>query len=399
VEAAQEVRIPGAPADERPRDQVELPRPGAKGTSRPGRLRALDGLRLVAALMVALYHYGGRDGDITTAWGSSPSVQFPTLHHWFQYGPLGVQIFFVISGFVICLSGWGRSLSAFFASRVSRLMPAYWCAVILVTLVFALPGVAFKTVSGSDALLNLTLLQMPAGGDRVIGVDWTLWAEIRFYALFAMCVVLPGVTRRRVVLFGALWTLAAVVADAADPKNTSLFSQIVMPHYAPFFIGGMGLYLVHRHHRDPLGWGLAGVGFLIGQHYAIADLWHPASGFGYRHTSVIIAIVALGFAAVAVIALDRVRWAHWGWLTTAGALTYPFYLIHEHLGWVVIGGLHRTLGLPSAATLPLTILVMLSVAWLLHRFVERPLTPRMRTWLSGAVAGTARRPAGRAGSR
>lgn len=72
------------------------------------RLRALDGLRLLAALMVAAYHYGGRGGEVTTAWGSSPKEQFPTLHAYFSYGCLGVQVFFVISGFVICMSGWGR---------------------------------------------------------------------------------------------------------------------------------------------------------------------------------------------------------------------------------------------------------------------------------------------------
>ncbi|MCA1220921.1 acyltransferase family protein [Streptomyces sp. 8L] len=367
-------------------------RPGRPGGARPARLRALDGLRLVAALMVALYHYGGREGEVATAWGASPAVQFPSMHTWFAYGPLGVQIFFVISGFVICMSAWGRSLAAFFASRVSRLMPAYWCAVVLITAVFALPGVVYRTVTASDALLNLTLLQMPAGGQRVIGVDWTLWAEIRFYALFAVCVVLPGVTRRRVVLFGSLWTIGAVLADAA---HSALATQILMPEYAPFFVGGMGLYLVHRDHRDPLGWGLALVGFLLGQHYAVADLWHASTYFSYRHTGVIIAIVALGFAAVAAVALDRLRWANWRWLTTAGVLTYPFYLVHEHLGWVVIGGLHRTLGLPAAATLPLTVAAMLLLAWLLHRAVERTLTPRLRALLTGATAGTLRRPPGR----
>ncbi|MGO4424485.1 acyltransferase family protein, partial [Streptomyces sp. MCAF7] len=119
--------------------QTPAPSPEGSRPSRgaPVRLRALDGLRLLAALMVAAYHYGGRGGEISQAWGSSPREQFPTASTYFAYGCLGVQIFFVISGFVICMSGWGRPLRSFFASRVSRLYPAYWAAILIVTAVFA----------------------------------------------------------------------------------------------------------------------------------------------------------------------------------------------------------------------------------------------------------------------
>ncbi|MEU7579470.1 acyltransferase [Streptomyces sp. NPDC041068] len=345
------------------------------------RLRALDGLRLVAALMVAAYHYGGRDGEIAQAWGSSPRDQFPTASGWFAYGCLGVQIFFVISGFVICMSGWGRPLRSFFASRASRLLPSYWAAIVLVTAVFALPVVAYKAVSPSDALVNLTMLQQPLGVDRVLGVCWTLWAELRFYALFALCVVLPGATRARVVLFCAVWTLAAAVAEAADEP---LLDLVLMPEYAPFFIGGIGIYLIHRDRRDVTAWGIAGVSWLIGQHYAVARLWHAPDPdfFSYRSSAGIIAVVTAGFVAVLLIALGFLRRVDWRWLTVAGALTYPFYLVHEHLGWVTVEALHRGLGLPSYATLALTVTAMLTLAWLLNRYVEGWLTPLIRTGLT-----------------
>ncbi|WP_407077201.1 acyltransferase family protein [Streptomyces coeruleorubidus] len=348
-----------------------------------GRLRALDGLRLVAALMVAAYHYGGRDGEVSEAWGSSPKEQFPTLHEYFAYGCLGVQVFFVISGFVICMSGWGRPLKSFFASRASRLLPAYWVAVVLVTVVFALPMVAYKAVSPSDALVNLTMLQMPLGVDRVLGVCWTLWAEVRFYALFALCVVLPGANRRRVIMFCAGWMLATVIAQNA---NMPLLDIVVMPEYAPFFIGGVGLYLVHLDRRDAYGWGIVAVSWLIGQHFAVQSLWHApdAGGFSYRSSLGIMLVVTFGFVAVAAIALGWLRWANWRWLTVAGALTYPFYLVHEHLGWVVIHALHRGLGLSSAATFALTVASMLGLAWLLNQYVEKPLTPRLRALLAKA---------------
>ncbi|WP_411148370.1 acyltransferase family protein [Streptomyces sp. A30] len=362
---------PDAPAASLPKRPVR----------RESRLRALDGLRLVAALMVAAYHYGGRGGEITRAWESSPKEQFPTLHTYFAYGPLGVQIFFVISGFVICMSGWGRPLKSFFASRVSRLMPAYWAAVVLVTAVFALPVVFYKAVSPSDALVNLTLLQEPLGVDRVLGVDWTLWAEVRFYALFALCVVLPGASRRRVIMFCAGWTLAAAITQGADQP---LLDIVFMPEYAPFFIGGVGIYLVHRDRRDVYGWGIVAVSFLIGQHYAVRSLWNAAdpNAFAHRTSLGIVLVVAFGFVAVTAIALGWFNWANWRWLTVAGALTYPFYLVHEHLGWVVIHTLHIRLGLPSAETFALTIGAMLLLAWLLNRYVEKPLTPRLRAALT-----------------
>ncbi|MFI7384516.1 acyltransferase family protein [Streptomyces sp. NPDC049813] len=347
------------------------------------RLYALDGLRLIAALMVAAYHYGGRDGEVSHAWGTSPRTQFPSLHGWFAYGCLGVQIFFVISGFVICMSGWGRPLRSFFASRASRLLPSYWVAIVLVTAVFSVPVVVYKAVSPSDALVNLTMLQQPLGADRVLGVCWTLWAELRFYALFALCVVLPGATRHRVVLFCAVWTLGAALAQATGEP---LLTLALMPEYAPFFIGGIGLYLVHRDRRSMTAWGIVAVSYLIGQHYAVDRLWHAPNPdfFSYRTSSGIIVVITLGFAAVTAIALGWTSRANWRWLSVAGALTYPFYLVHEHLGWVSIEVLHRHAGLPSWATFAATIGIMLSLAWLLNRYVEKWATPLLRRALNRA---------------
>ncbi|MER7759911.1 acyltransferase [Streptomyces sp. NPDC097619] len=359
--------------------------PGLRQQARRGgaapRLRALDGLRLLAALMVAGYHYAGRGGEVERSWGASPRELFPEASPWLAYGCLGVQVFFVISGFVICMSAWQRPLRSFLASRVARLYPAYWAAVLLVTAVFTLPWVGRHTVGSSDFLVNLSMLQQPVGAERVLGVCWTLWAELKFYALFAVCVVLPGGGRRRTLLFCGVWTLAAVLADRADH---AFLTELLMPQYAPFFIGGIGLYLVHRDRRDALAWGVALTGWLLGQHYAVAGLWHAPDPrfFSYRSTGVIVAVVTAGFVAVAVIALGWLNRADWRWLTVAGALTYPFYLVHEHLGWVAIEVLHRRLGWSAPVTLVGTVALMLGLAWLICRLVERPLTPRLRKALT-----------------
>ncbi|MBM9504651.1 acyltransferase [Streptomyces sp. KK5PA1] len=361
-----------------PEAAVPAPTPPAGGRAR-GRLRALDGLRLVAALMVCFYHYAGRSGDIAHSWGKSPREIFPHLAGPFSYGPLGVQIFFIISGFVICMSGWGRSIKDFAISRVTRLYPAYWAALIIITVVFTWAN--YKHVSKTDLLTNFTMLQMPAGAQRVLGVDWTLWAEMRFYLLFAVCVLWRGATRERVLMFCALWTAAALYAGSSKQQFLEL---ALMPNYAPFFVGGIGLYLIYRFGHDAISWGVVAIGFLLGQRYAVQDLVAPAHSHVFYHRTQfgVIAVVTFGFIAVAVVTLvPAVANVNWRWLTTAGALTYPFYLVHEHLGWVAIDKLHHKTSLSAPVILFGTALSMLVLAYLLNKFVEKPLAPRLKKLL------------------
>ncbi|MPY34410.1 acyltransferase [Streptomyces adustus] len=336
----------------------------------------MDGLRLLAALMVCMYHFAGKNGPIAESWHQSPGLKFPTLSLAATYGSLGVQFFFVISGFVICMSSWGRSLGDFFRSRVARLYPAYWVAIVLITAAACVLPVVVHPLRSDEILVNLTMLQQPMGVNRVLGVDWTLWVEVRFYAMFALFVVWRGVTYRRVVLFCALWTLAGVFARVADMPLTD---ELVMRDHAPFFIGGLALYLIHRYGSDLLLWGIVIMSFLLGQRYSVTALWHPGmQGDFHRNPYVIQAIVFLAFAAVAVVAVGWTSWANWRWLTVAGALTYPFYLIHEHLGWFFVRVLNRDLGLPPYATIVISVLSLLSIAWLIHRLVEKPFGPRLK---------------------
>ncbi|MEU3184332.1 acyltransferase [Streptomyces sp. NPDC006923] len=351
--------------------------PRATPSPKHDRMRALDGLRILAALSVCVYHYAGRGGQISEVWGQSPRELFPDLSAAAAYGCLGVQVFFVISGFVICMSSWGRSLGDFFRSRVSRLYPAYWAAVVLITAAcVVLPSVS-EPLRVNEVLVNLTMLQQPMGVHRVLGVCWTLWVEARFYLLFALFVVWKGVTYRRVVIFCCLWTVATVLAVVAD---TPLLDEIVMSQYAPFFIGGLALYLIHRYGSDLLLWGIVGTSWLLGQRFATVSLWSPDAHnvFYERSPYVILLIVTFAFASVAAVALGWLRWANWRWLTFAGILTYPFYLVHEHLGWFAITILRQHAGLDARLTLITTIVSMLVLAWLLHRLVEKPFGPRLK---------------------
>jgi peptidoglycan/LPS O-acetylase OafA/YrhL len=350
--------------------------------SEGGRLRALDGLRLLAALAVGVYHYVAYTGS-ASAWGQDPNTVFPQWSPMAAYGWLGVEIFFIISGFAICMSCWGRTVGDFFRSRVTRLYPAYWAAVLLTYVVVSLVPAIDEEVSLSTALVNLTMLQDPLGVDRVDGVYWTLWAEMRFYLLFAL-VVWKGLTFRRVVAFSFIWTMAIAIARTADSQ---LFGQIVMPKQAPYFLVGIGLYLIHRFGHHLLSWLLIGVNGILACHYAWLRMDHQAADIlHYPLSRTVVGLVLLaGGGLVLLIARGHLGWVRWKWVTYAGALTYPFYLLHDYIGFAAIYWLYQRASLSAYVVLPATLVGMLVLAWLVHRLVERPLARWLKPRLAAGV--------------
>lgn len=343
------------------------PRPAAR--QRP-RLAALDGLRLIAALMVVSFHYIGL-GD---AWSAKAPHGFPLPVYWAsEYGFLGVELFFLISGFVICMSAMGRPLSEFFISRVVRLYPAYWFAIIATTTVVAFWPEVRRPLNLKDTLTNFTMLQYPLQVSGVDGVYWTLWAEMRFYLLFSI-VVLLGVTYRRVVAFCALWTVLSVVTVAV---NNPLMTVVFMPSQAPYFIAGAAFFLMHRYGADAMLWGIVGISFLLSIHQLGVDP-KIENKFSVVPGWFAIVLVTAFYAIMALIANNKVR-VGWRWLTVAGTLTYPLYLLHQHIGWFIIDKLHHRVS-PPLLVAGVTAL-MLVFAWLVNRLIERPVSKWMRRHL------------------
>ncbi|WP_239117754.1 acyltransferase family protein [Paractinoplanes ferrugineus] len=349
------------------------------------RLAALDGLRLLAAVAVAVFHLG-------VGWridGVRPPAYFlPTASHWAIYGFLGVELFFLISGFVICMSAWGRTLGGYFVSRASRLYPAYWvCIAITVTVLVALPISGGVPVEGLPDLpgiaVNLTMLQQPLGVASVDTVYWTLFVELRFYLLFAI-VVWAGTTYRRVVLFCAVWLTVAVLAPAWKLPFVEL---VAVPEYASYFVAGMAMYLIYRFGPTPLLYGVVGMAWLVSMSRLgrrLADV-HPGfevpSWPGYL-------LVTLCFVVMLAIAHHRADLIQWRGLTVAGALTYPFYLLHQRIGYTLIRTAHNLTHAPPWVLITGAMLVVGGLAWLVHRYIERPLTPLLRGSLNRGIAAT-----------
>ncbi|WP_405921353.1 acyltransferase family protein [Streptomyces sp. NBC_00122] len=343
---------------------------GGGGAVRAPRIAVLDGLRLLAALSVVLFHYLAGYGTIP--WQRTAAELFPALHRIADFGWLGVVFFFMISGFVICMSGWGKSLQQFWQGRILRLFPLYWAAVVLSSAAARLgprtPGEPKVTVG--QMLTNLTMLQEPLGVEGVDLVYWTLWAELRFYLLFSL-VVLLGTSYRRVAAFCWVWALGSVLA----PKSgIPLLDQLLVPQWASFFIAGIAFHLVRRAGRiEGETLGILALSWLLMQHRLPAIMADEGHGIDWKVCLAAITAMYLLMGLIALGKLDRIQWR---WLPVAGAISYPLYLVHQSLGVRVIWRWNEQWG--AWPTLLGVIAGAMLIAWLLHRLVERPLTRLLR---------------------
>lgn len=344
------------------------------------RLAMLDALRFVAAAAVMLYHFTAIHASM---WDIGKAAPFPHLGEVTRYGYLGVNLFFFISGFVILMTAWGRSVPQFVASRAGRLLPAYWVGVLLTGALLLLTRGDLKPVRPLSVITNLTMVQTAFGVDHVDGVYWTLWVELRFYLIIGL-LVLVGITRGRILAFAMIWP---VVGAMAKQGGNDFISQLLIADYAPYFAAGMLLYVVYRE-----GWSVL-LALLIGFNVALSvtravEVTAPV----LRHTgakpNLVIAgaIVLVCFALVTVMTTTPLSRIRWRWLTTLGLLTYPLYVIHEYWGLWVISLVHDRLGRPLAVIV--AIAVSVAAAWLINRFVERPAGPALRR----AVLGSLMRP-------
>ena len=340
----------------------------------------LDGSRFLAAVAVMLFHFTSRDHP---SWGESPSETFPLLSGFTAAGAFGVDLFFIISGFVILMTAWGRDMPSYVTSRITRLFPAYWAGVLLTGFLLIVLWPGRKALDLTDVGVNLTMLQTAFEIQHVDGVYWTLWVELRFYVLLGI-LLLIGITGARVLAFASMWPVAGALAYTAE---ADLLANLLIWNYAPLFAGGMALFVLTRDRRSVLAW------LVLAQNVILSIAWSGLQtqalierNSGHAISTVACAaIVITCFGLVMVGTLTRLRHLRTAWLTTAGLLTYPLYLLHEYWGWWIIDMLHDTL--PRYVVLAISMAVALALAWAVHLLVEKPLAPRLKR---GLIEGFAR---------
>lgn len=346
----------------------------------------IDGLRFFAALSVVLFHLG------FYVWASQYSsmagvfdhaATFKPLVPYLWFGWVGVQIFFVISGFVIAGSAMGASPGSFFKNRFLRLMPAAWlCATITLVVIIA-SGLPFNRDLMERYLRSLVLW---FSGSWVDGVYWTLVIEIMFYALVFALLVWRRIHRLNQLAWGMAivsWTfLAFRYLDRPISELPALQWLVSLAEILPVKHGlyfALGIWLWMWANRRLPRWSIVGAALSIGLGFfeigarALEVQVEAAAAAGQP-----IAWPMLIWAtAIGVIVVDARRpqiFSPTSSLTRStiellGKTTYPLYLVHGVTGAALMHALILE-GVTPYPALIASALAMIALAMMIAAFLE-----------------------------
>jgi peptidoglycan/LPS O-acetylase OafA/YrhL len=328
------------------------------------RIEALDVLRLLAALCVVLFHYafrGAAADDMTR-------VSLPALWPIAKYGYLGVDLFFVISGFVIAWSAEGRSWFKFSVARFARVYPAFvvcMTATFLVTLLWGRPR--FET-SISQWEANLLVFSPAVGVPFMDGAYWSIAYELVFYGWMALLIGLRLFPKHISVILVA-WLGVSMVNELA--LGSGAVQKLLLTNHSGFFAVGILLYLMRKGERGAQAWTLLALSTFVAVEQTLIGAHWIRQYYNVAMSNVALVSCALGgIGLVAAATAIRTLPFRAGVTAAIGGLTYPLYLLHQQAGYILFNRLEDVLSAPVLVSL--TLLIMLAASWIVWRFVEPP---------------------------
>jgi peptidoglycan/LPS O-acetylase OafA/YrhL len=334
------------------------------------RFQELDVFRGFAALAVVCFHYTTRYDQL---YGHSQpiAISFPLGHY-------GVQLFFMISGFVIfmTLDNCRRPLD-FVISRFSRLYPAYWVAIFMTFSTVNLLGLPGREVSEwNQVFVNLSMLQRYFHVPHVDGVYWTLNVEMNFY-VFMFCLWKAGWLKRYFVVL-MLWLGVYGIFLAAnflfDIQLAKGFSRFFILPQIPYFCLGIASYRLAQKKEDSLYVTLLSVTALV------------MIGLG---DGIVALLITMGFFGAFLLSLHG--YLHWlvvRPLLFFGSISYTLYLVHSNIGFAIIRRLQMADVTPWLSILG-AFCVAICGATLLTYLVEKPAMLSIRARYRAHVRKTA----------
>lgn len=338
-------------------------------SSRP-ELASVQYLRAIAALVVVFFHSNGLAEQYLG-------------NRWSSFGAVGVDLFFVISGFIMWITTASTELSPahFMRNRLIRIVPLYW-AVTLVVFVSA------YTVHGGDHYqpstneLVQSLLFVPFVSERthliqpILIAGWTLNFEMFFYAIFAVSLLLSR-GWRMVMVTVALGTLV-VLGVTIDPLKNAIFLTFTSPLLIEFLLGCLVGVLYKRSilPARPIGVMLLTLAAILMLH----DQRIKADEIGLNR------LVHWGFPAflfvIGAVSVEPIKRPS-QFLMVLGAASYSIYLTHPIVLAVakdiVVGGWFGQIPANAYVFVPVACLIGVTAGVITYNVLERPLTTYLRS--------------------
>ena len=340
--------------------------------SRSTHVLAIDLVRFCCAMMVVAVHYAALF-----------PIENPLPRDWMWWswpGWVGVELFFVISGYVIASSAASGDSADFLRRRVLRLAPAAWICASVTAAVILASGAEPLGVVAPKWLASMTFWPVAT---QIDGSYWTLGIEVAFYLLVAVT-LRPGSVERvglgLAVLSGGYW---AWVGAGAPVANRAV--DLLLLSYGGFFAAGIALWSIRLHGWNGVRLGSLLVGLGAGGAEIVATSAEMARGIGVTTGPwPPLALFASGLAVI--VSADRLqpllaRTIGARRLATLGLMTYPLYLIHQRIGLIAIRAMIAA-GVPGHLAMALAAALALLLAWGVVRVAE----PVVRHWLAARLS-------------
>ena len=348
--------------------------------------RSIQNLRAVAAILVVVMHtLFFYDDSIQYLGGNSPHMA--TFFHFKGFGGCGVQLFFVISGFIMAYLnaiGETRSFGAFAYRRITRVVPLYWILTCVWVYWLMPPG----SYAAPKVLQSLFFIPRP-DNTAVLGPGWSLNFEMFFYLVFGTVML---ALRQSAIWLVAAFLLLGVLGSITNFYVFRLYSDPIVWN----FVAGVAIYHVHcmpaiRRHASAIL--MCGAMLLLSSIY-----WHvPDSSFGARQVlpwGVPSMLIVLGSVSMEAAGRGR-RLFGSSIMLELGNASYALYLTHS-LCFIGVSKLvfytlrvQARIGADGAVLVFIAIAIAIAIA--VHHLVEKPVNRGIRR-LSTALATSTSRP-------
>ena len=283
------------------------------------RLKELDSLRGIAALSVAFFHF----------------TEHKPPFRYFKYGGTAVDLFFMISGFVIFLSvADNPSWKIFLKRRFLRLYPTYWVCLIITTIVIIinhyLLRINDKHLTGRF-LANLTMLQYYFNIGDIDGPYWTLAVELMFYVMILVLLMSNALNKIIIVSYVILISLA-ITRFYVIPYHPYVYDSInsalpLIIHY-PFFFAGIMFYKLKDEGGTLGGYLALVICFLL----ASQVFKYSSRAANYLSATQYCFILLIYFSIFLLLINGWLAFLKVKLLLFLGKISFAFYLIHQYIG-------------------------------------------------------------------